>query len=405
MPALGTPGFVGSRLREAREARGISGITLAELVGVTRTAISQYEHDHTSPTPDKLYLIASKLSLPVDFFLLPPRPEVERVVFYRSQVAATKAARNKAEARLEWMGDIIRYLALHVELPRPSMPDMTDAVADLSVQRPLPGSFIEAAAAEARQFFGLGNDPIPNVIRLLEAHGVIGTRGIMETLAIDAFSVAFEDGRPCFFLGADKDSAARSRFDAAHELGHFVLHRGLAKRSMTAAERTSIEADAHRFAGAFLLPARGFAQDLRAPTLEAMLTAKSRWGASVGAMIHRCEDLEILHPREAHRLWVARTRRGWHRHEPLDEELPIERPTIASAAIELIVREGVQSRGQIVAALSLNPSDIESLAGLASGYLDDEPLPVRLIDRVLSSHDAGASRIDGPARVVEFPRS
>lgn len=40
---------------------------------------------------------------------------------------------------------------------------------------------------------------------------------------IDAFSL-WRDDRPYIFLNTSK-SAERSRFDAAHELGHLVLHR------------------------------------------------------------------------------------------------------------------------------------------------------------------------------------
>jgi transcriptional regulator with XRE-family HTH domain len=42
----GTPGFVGDRLREAREARGLSAVSLADLLGITRQAISLYESGH-----------------------------------------------------------------------------------------------------------------------------------------------------------------------------------------------------------------------------------------------------------------------------------------------------------------------------------------------------------------------
>ena len=49
---LGTPGFVGPRLREAREGRGLTAMSLAELLGITRSAISYYEKGTTSPQPD-----------------------------------------------------------------------------------------------------------------------------------------------------------------------------------------------------------------------------------------------------------------------------------------------------------------------------------------------------------------
>src|SRR5690349_13240565 len=146
MPRVGTPGFTGDRLREAREARGVTAVTLAELVGVTPQAVSQYEHGVSSPTPDKLYLMASKLSLPVEYFLQPPRERRERIVFYRSRAAATKQALTKADKRLDWMLDLIEYLQRYVEFVVPNVPDLGDPKRSDDLLDPIPQSEIEAAA-------------------------------------------------------------------------------------------------------------------------------------------------------------------------------------------------------------------------------------------------------------------
>src|SRR5690349_8107394 len=124
MPPHGTPGFEGSRLREAREARGLSAASLAEVVGISRQVISQYEHGQTAPTPDNLYLIAGTLNLPVAFFLQPPRALADRTVFFRSLAAATKGERAKAERRLDWLEDLVKYLETFVEFPAVAFPDL-----------------------------------------------------------------------------------------------------------------------------------------------------------------------------------------------------------------------------------------------------------------------------------------
>ncbi|MBK8210507.1 MAG: ImmA/IrrE family metallo-endopeptidase [Rhodospirillales bacterium] len=61
---------------------------------------------------------------------------------------------------------------------------------------------------------------------------------------VSAFSF-WEGGHPFIFLGADKQSAARSRFDAAHELGHLILHRGVAEEDLEA-DLNRFEREAHR---------------------------------------------------------------------------------------------------------------------------------------------------------------
>lgn len=283
MPAHSTPGFAGSRLREAREARGLTAASLADLIGVSRQVISQYEHGQTAPALDKLYLIAGQLNLPVEFFLQAPRPEIDQVVFFRSQAAATKTERSKAGGRLQWLEDLTAYLQGFVQFPPVSFPNQTLFRATATWT----ASAIEEAAHRLRMDWAVSPGPIPNVVALIEQHGGIATRGVVETETIDAFSVRLtEDARPAIFLGADKDSAARSRFDAAHELGHHVLHADVsAQRLMNDTDRKTGEHEAHRFASAFLMPAPEFARDLRTPTLEGMRITKSRWGVSIGAMI------------------------------------------------------------------------------------------------------------------------
>ena len=54
----GTPRFVGGRLRQAREARGVSASALAALLGVSRQAVSQYERGPETPSPAVMHRIA-----------------------------------------------------------------------------------------------------------------------------------------------------------------------------------------------------------------------------------------------------------------------------------------------------------------------------------------------------------
>ena len=107
---VGTPGFVGSRLAEARQARGLNGTGLAELIGVTPQSVSQYEHGRQSPSPEMLGLIAEKLNMPLSYFMLKQRTDEVNPIFWRGRSTATQAARSRAEIRLIWMREIIDYL-------------------------------------------------------------------------------------------------------------------------------------------------------------------------------------------------------------------------------------------------------------------------------------------------------
>src|SRR5262245_54150157 len=139
----GTPGFVGSRLREARQLRGRTAVALAEEVGVTPQAISGYEHGKNSPSASTLRVLSDALAMPDFYFTQPPRADRDRTVFYRSLSAATKRSRDSAEVRLEWLQDIVDYVAEFVTLPGPNFPELLtedpgvlsgDDVEDLATQ-------------------------------------------------------------------------------------------------------------------------------------------------------------------------------------------------------------------------------------------------------------------------------
>ncbi|MEZ5817273.1 MAG: helix-turn-helix domain-containing protein [Hyphomicrobiaceae bacterium] len=57
---------LGRKLRELREAAGLSQGKLAALVGVSRNAVSQWEADQTQPSTRRLVSVAQALGVPVD---------------------------------------------------------------------------------------------------------------------------------------------------------------------------------------------------------------------------------------------------------------------------------------------------------------------------------------------------
>jgi Zn-dependent peptidase ImmA (M78 family) len=135
----------------------------------------------------------------------------------------------------------------------------------------------------------MGDGPIGNMVYLLENKGCIVSRVLLDADNLDAFSQwRFQEGRPYVVLGADKEAAARSRFDAAHELGHLVLHPNLDSVVLRkTAEFALLEAQAHKFAGAFLLPEARFCSEFRVPTLDALRMMKQKWKVSIGSMLMR----------------------------------------------------------------------------------------------------------------------
>src|SRR5262245_3375022 len=120
---VGTPGFVGERLKEAREARFLSAIALADLVGVSRQAISLYENGVKTPSPDVMHSLAQVLNLPEIFFCrLLGEADRDNAVFWRSMSAATKTARTRAKMRYRWIRNIVSYLREFIAFPVVNLP-------------------------------------------------------------------------------------------------------------------------------------------------------------------------------------------------------------------------------------------------------------------------------------------
>ncbi len=358
--------FVSGRLTEAREARGYTITGLAEATGIAKQSLSNYEHGKRALGPRVLARLAEALSLPVHFFLRPVHQCDSNPIFFRSLAATTKRSRTVASRKLDWLIEIVDHLAEFVELLPVDIPNY-----DLG---PDPGGVsedkIERIAAMCRQTLGLGNGPISNVVRLLENHGVIVIRETLGTSNLDAFSKWSAAGIPLVILNADKDSAVRSRMDAAHEIGHLVLHRSVMKLGSYFKD---VEQQAFRFASAFLLPADSFTKDFARPSLDTFRFLKEKWRVSITAMIMRCLDLQILGPEEARTFWVRYNERGWRRREPLDDQLPIEVPVFIQRCIDLIIDEGLQSKEDLIASLALSPTDLEQLLGLDTGYFSRSP--------------------------------
>jgi Zn-dependent peptidase ImmA (M78 family) len=120
----------------------------------------------------------------------------------------------------------------------------------------------------------------------------------------------WHNDRPFIFLNNQK-SAEHCRFDAAHELGHLVMHRHGISQGL------EIEKEANMFASAFLMPRSSILSIApRLPTLEKLIAIKKYWGVSVAALNYRIHAISLTSE------WIYRTlckqiaQAGYRRNEP-----------------------------------------------------------------------------------------
>jgi Zn-dependent peptidase ImmA (M78 family) len=148
----------------------------------------------------------------------------------------------------------------------------------------------------------------------------------LESADVDAFSLPFTD-RPVIVLSADKNDRARSRFDAAHELGHLVMH------GQQIWGLPEVEKQAHRFAAAFLMPRQDIADQLpRHGDWNRLFSLKRHWQVSLAALLMRARVLGSMSENDYVAAIKAASARGWRRIEPVPLGQP-EQPKLLQALI------------------------------------------------------------------------
>jgi Zn-dependent peptidase ImmA (M78 family)/transcriptional regulator with XRE-family HTH domain len=370
---VGTPGFVAQRLTEAREARGLAQTALSELTGIKSQSISHYEQGRQSPSPEALLLLCEKLDVPERYFLQPMPAKPPQGIYFRSLRPQTRATRVKAAHHIGWLKEIAAYLGRHIDLPAYVIPNLPVSPSEHEC-----GPEIEKTAELCRRQLHLGHGPVHGLVALAENNGCIVARGGSDSERESACS-HFSEDRAYILLSGDGGSG-HTRFDAAHEIGHLVMHRDVQPESVDSETHRILEQQADRFARAFLLPAETFGREVWAPTVDALLSLRRQWNCPLSAMITRCGEIGAFAPDQVRRASANLARRGWKAGEPPEDSAPGESPQLLARCFRLLVEGGVKDRHDLVTDLSLSPSDIESLAGLPRHYLSesDTPLPALL---------------------------
>jgi Zn-dependent peptidase ImmA (M78 family)/DNA-binding XRE family transcriptional regulator len=337
--------FNPSRLTWARRRRGMTKTRLAAAVGVELRSVSAYETGEFSPDPDRMERIGRTLKFPVGFFFGddPEQPALDTASF-RSLSKMTAGQRDTALGSGAIALLLNEWIESRFTLPEPAIPDLGRDASP------------EGAAEAVRHAWSLGELPIKNIIYLLEAKGVRVYSLAIDAVEVDAFSM-WREHRPFVFLNTLK-SAEHSRFDAAHELGHLVLHRHAAPNGQQA------EQDANAFASAFLMPAASVrAHAPRFATIDQLIRLKKIWNVSLAALTYRLHKLELLTDWHYRKLYIEISSRGYRKSEP--DSAPREVSQVLHKVFTALREEKV-NKHDIASALHVHAEDIDELVfGLA----------------------------------------
>lgn len=334
-----------ARIRAARALRGLTQHETVQLMSrpISAAALSQIEAGRIRPAAQTARELARALEVPEGFFFVQWPGSEEPTRTYFRDLRATKAReRRRASALALILNDVIAAIEVHVRLPEVSLPSFPIESDALSGE-------IEQAAERLRAEWNLGAEPIPHMIRELERHGVAVARLTMGHHSVDAFSVRF-GRRPAVLLTEDKSNYVRSRFDAAHELAHLVMHHN------SEDGKRYVELQAHEFASALLLP-RAVAEAELPHKLEVgvwggLAELKRRWGISMAALLMRANRIGVLNADAYRTAMKYMSAKGWRINEPGDKEMgPPEAPLLIERALRTIeVEAGITTEALIQSA-------------------------------------------------------
>ena len=290
--------FNPDRLELARKRRGMTKVALAAEIGVTSRNLRRYQVDGLQPKMDCVEAMSLALDFPTDFFFATSLDEImPDNVSFRSLSRTPARIRDIITAKCTLTLDLSEWLESEFQLANPVVPRYQ--VDD-----------VELAAEDVRHRWVLGIQPIDDLLRVLERHGVhIFSLGNTST-DVDAVSF-WNEGIPYIFLNMGK-TPERTRMDAAHELGHLVLHaHGGHIRDRNA------EQEANAFASAFLMPERGVVAGVhRGATIAEMIRLKRIWKVSLASLTYRLHRIGVLTRREYTSRFIEIGRNDFRKREP-----------------------------------------------------------------------------------------
>lgn len=293
-PAI-DPVALGERLRLARDAAKVTQAQAAAAIGAVRTTLVAIEQGGRRPRVDELQALAALYGTTLNALLRRESARVDlRPRFRRAQdsaglvepAAALLTDLVKSEIELE---DLLGIARVRSEPPeRPILPGNVVAQA-------------EEDAFELRQWLGIGDAPIHDVVSILELQ--LGARVFVRRLEAKVAGLyAYDDAAgPCILLNAAHPKERRAQ-TAAHELGHYVSTRRAPDSLYDGSpEQTREERYANAFARAFLTPARTLKVMFRDVTAGAakltrrhVIVLAHAFGVSREALVRRLEDIQLV---------------------------------------------------------------------------------------------------------------
>jgi Zn-dependent peptidase ImmA (M78 family) len=362
--------MIADRIKLARRKAGLSlrGLSTAMDGKVTAQAIGKYERGESVPSSGVLIALAKALGVTMSYLLDTQEIELGAVEFRTKADTSTRERAHVETEVLEW---IERYLQVEVVL------DLDSAEWQCPVARPRrlkEPSDAEKLAAEVRETWALGMDPIPNMTELLEEKGlkVLTVRLPARVSGFTCLVKRKNEGDLPVIVVNNQFSLERRRLTLGHELAHRLIE------TDTLPDKDEEKA-ATIFAGAFLMPREHLLREVgkhrNALGYKELIDLKRLYRVSGAALLMRLRQLDVIS--DSILVYAFQSiGRGWRTQEPEELEPSQQRGRIERALrFERLcyraLAEGLISLSKSAELLRLPVPEVEAgLKGPQKAYAD-----------------------------------
>jgi len=293
------------RLKSARIMKGFSLQDLADALDnkLSKQALNKYEAGQAKPDSQTLLLLCNVLDVRPDYFVRETSITLENIEFRKLKKLSAKESSRIEEKTIDILE---RYFELEDLLGIEE--DFKNPVSGLAITS---YDDVEVAVGKIKEAWELGEDPIKNVIELLEDNNI----KVIEIESGDDFvGLATWEGikNPVVVVNSTLPPD-RKRFTVLHELGHILMK----VNDLPEKER---EKYCHYFAGAMLIPKKSLIKELGPSRsriyLNELIYLKKQFGASIQSIMFRAKHLGIVTESNFKSFMTYFSMKGYKKKEP-----------------------------------------------------------------------------------------
>lgn len=274
--------LVAYRIKNARKLKGFSQQEIADELEISKQMVSKYESGTSMPTSSKLIKLSRLFDLKIDYFFSSFKVDIGEVNFRKKSNFSMKkqdSLKEEIKIKLEnyiWIEDT---LSIDYSFKNIIKDDKIENIED-----------VENAVLKLRREWNIGEDPIHNIIQLLEDKEIKVIELFDADDKFDGLATYVNNKYPVIVVNGNFP-VERKRFTLLHELGHLLLN-------LQNCEENEEENFCNKFSSEFLLPKniviKEFGGKRDRVTLPELISSQQKYGISIPAIIYRLVDARIL---------------------------------------------------------------------------------------------------------------